>query len=105
MAPFPGDWPDLEKSGMFLHLNTNKESVVIDIATPEGAGIARTMVSRADVVVESSRPGTMATFGLGPDDLTIGNPRLVFTSVTPFGQTGPYRDWEMTEIVASRWEE
>ncbi len=100
MAPFPGDWPDLEKSGMFLHLNTNKESVVIDIATPEGAGIARTMASRADVVVESSRPGTMATFGLGPDDLTIGNPRLVFTSVTPFGQTGLYRDWEMTEIVA-----
>jgi crotonobetainyl-CoA:carnitine CoA-transferase CaiB-like acyl-CoA transferase len=100
MGPFPADVADPEKSGMFLHLNTNKESVVIDVSTPEGAGIARTIASRADVVVESSRPGTMATLGLGADDLIAVNPRLVFTSVTPFGQTGPYRDWEMTEIVA-----
>jgi crotonobetainyl-CoA:carnitine CoA-transferase CaiB-like acyl-CoA transferase len=100
MAPFPDDQPDSEKSGLFLHLNTNKESVVIDVSNPEGAGIARTMALRADVVVESSRPGTMAGFGLGPADMMTSNPRLVFTSVTPFGQTGPYRDWEMTEIVA-----
>lgn len=100
MGPFPGDEPDPERSGLFLHLNTNKESVVVDPSTEDGAAIVRTLATKADVVVESFRPGTMATWGLDPGDLIERNPSLVVTSVTPFGQTGPYRDWEMTEIVA-----
>jgi crotonobetainyl-CoA:carnitine CoA-transferase CaiB-like acyl-CoA transferase len=100
MGPFPGDVVDSERGGMFLHLNTNKESIVIDLSTPEGARVARTLASKADVVVESSRPGTMSALGLGAEELMTDRPGLVYTSVTAFGQSGPYRDWEMTEIVA-----
>ena len=100
MGPYPGDEPDPEQSGLFLHLNTNKESVVIDASHPDGADLVRTMAARADVVVESSRPGLLASWGLGAEELIAANPDLVVTSLTPFGQTGPYRDWEMTEIVA-----
>lgn len=100
MGPFPGDAPDPEQSGMFLHLNTNKESVVLDPTMPSGTAILRELAAKADVLVESHRPGALASWGLPPDELVAANPRLVLTSVTPFGQTGPYREWEMTDIVA-----
>ena len=100
MGPFPGDRIDRECSGSFLHLNTNKEGVVIDASVAEGAAILKALVSRADIVVESFRPGALAEWGLAPDDLIVANPSLVVTSVTPFGQHGPYRDMVMTEIVA-----
>jgi crotonobetainyl-CoA:carnitine CoA-transferase CaiB-like acyl-CoA transferase len=100
MGPFPGDVADREQSGMFLHLNTNKESIVIDLSKPEGAELVAALAARADVVAESFRPGTMAGCGLDAAALIEARPGLVVTSVTPFGQTGPYRDWEMTEIVA-----
>jgi crotonobetainyl-CoA:carnitine CoA-transferase CaiB-like acyl-CoA transferase len=100
LGPFPNDEPDPEQSGTFLHLNTNKESVVIDIMAPEGASLVGELASHADVVIESFRPGTLASVGLAPTDLIRRTPSLVVTSITPFGQTGPYRDWEMTEIVA-----
>jgi crotonobetainyl-CoA:carnitine CoA-transferase CaiB-like acyl-CoA transferase len=100
LGPFPDDVPEPEASGLFLHLNTNKESIVVDPSTPDGAAIVRELAARADVLVESFKPGTLASWGIAPDELIVGNPRLVVTSVTPFGQTGPYRDWEMTEIVA-----
>jgi crotonobetainyl-CoA:carnitine CoA-transferase CaiB-like acyl-CoA transferase len=100
LGPFPGDVPEPEASGLFLHLNTNKESIVVDPSRPDGVEIVRELASRADVLVESFRPGTLASWGIAPADLIARNPRLVVTSVTPFGQTGPYRSWEMTEIVA-----
>jgi crotonobetainyl-CoA:carnitine CoA-transferase CaiB-like acyl-CoA transferase len=100
MGPFPEDVAHPERSGLFLHLNTNKESVVVDPSTSDGAAIVRSLAARADVLVESYRPGTMASWGLDPADLIAANPALVVTSLTPFGQSGPYRDWEMTEIVA-----
>jgi crotonobetainyl-CoA:carnitine CoA-transferase CaiB-like acyl-CoA transferase len=100
MGPFPDDRQDPERSGLFLHLNTNKESVVIDVAQAPGAALVRSMASHADVLVESAAPGALASFGLAPADLIAENPELVVTSLTPFGQTGPYCDWEMTDIVA-----
>ncbi len=100
MGPYAGESPNPEAGGLFLHLNTNKESVVIDLRRPEGAALVRAMVGGADVVVESQRPGAMAGWGLDPADLLADRPSLVVTSITPFGQTGPYRDWQMTEIVA-----
>ncbi|MGE0880279.1 MAG: CaiB/BaiF CoA transferase family protein [Acidimicrobiia bacterium] len=100
MGPFPGDVADPERSGMFLNLNTNKESVVIDVSVPAGAALVKAMAVKADIVVESFAPGSMASWGLAPRDLVAANPRLVVTSLTPFGQTGPYRNWQMTEIVA-----
>jgi crotonobetainyl-CoA:carnitine CoA-transferase CaiB-like acyl-CoA transferase len=100
MGPFPDGRADPERSALFLHLNTNKQSVVIDPSTGEGAGLVRRLAARADVLIESFRPGTLAGWGLDPASLIAARPSLVVTSVTAFGQTGPYRDWEMTDLVA-----
>jgi crotonobetainyl-CoA:carnitine CoA-transferase CaiB-like acyl-CoA transferase len=100
MGPFPGDRPDPEQSGLFLHLNTDKESVVVDVTRAAGADLVRAMAAQADVVVESGAPGALASWRLAPRDLIAAKPDLVVTSITPFGQDGPYRGWEMTDIVA-----
>jgi crotonobetainyl-CoA:carnitine CoA-transferase CaiB-like acyl-CoA transferase len=100
MGPYRDDVADLEGSGLFLHLNTNKRSIVVDLDTEGGVEIVRKLAARADIVVESRPPGYLAERGLGPDSLLAANSDLVVTSVTPFGQTGPYRDWLMTDIVA-----
>jgi len=100
MGPFPDDSADPERSGMYLHLNVNKEGAAIDLAHPEGADLIRRLAQRVDVLIESFAPGRLGSSGLAPVDLIAANPRLVVTSITPFGQSGPYRDWEMTDIVA-----
>ncbi|HVA07098.1 MAG TPA: CoA transferase, partial [Acidimicrobiales bacterium] len=100
LGPFPTGGPVGDAGGLFLHLNTNKESIVVDPSIPQGAQVVRELASHADVLVESFTPGTMASWHLDPQDLIARQPALVITSVTPFGQTGPYRNWEMTEIVA-----
>ena len=99
LGPFPKDEPHLEKSGTFLHLNTNKRSVTLDLKTPQGQRIAGDLASQVDAVVESFRPGTMDRFGLGYEALSELNPALTFTSVSNFGQTGPYRGWRGSEII------
>jgi crotonobetainyl-CoA:carnitine CoA-transferase CaiB-like acyl-CoA transferase len=100
MGPFPDDIENPELSAMFLHLNTNKESVALDPDHPDGNALLRALASRVDIVVESYKPGTLAKWGLAPCDLIKSRPDLVVTSITAFGQTGPYCDWEMTDIVA-----
>lgn len=100
MGPFPGDESDPERSGLFLHLNTNKKGIVVDFAVSGATDVVRALVGSADIVIESSRPGAPLAEGLDPASLRDGHPGLVVTSVTPFGQTGPYRDYRMTEIVA-----
>jgi crotonobetainyl-CoA:carnitine CoA-transferase CaiB-like acyl-CoA transferase len=100
MGPYPDDCPDREVSGTFLHLNTNKESIVVDLSIAAGVDVLRALLSQANVVVESFEPGTLAAWGLDPAELIAEHPALVVTSVTPFGQTGPYRTMQMTEIVA-----
>ena len=99
LGPFPGDVPHPEKSGLFLHLNTNKRSITLDLATRCGSHIARQLAARADVVVESFRPGTMASFGLDYQSLKAHNQNLVMTSISDFGQTGPYRDFRGSDII------
>ncbi|MDO8277075.1 MAG: CaiB/BaiF CoA-transferase family protein [Burkholderiaceae bacterium] len=74
----------------FLSANRGKKSVTLDIATPEGQEIVRELAKSADVVVENYKVGTLARYGLGPDELRAINPRLVYCSVTGFGQSGPY---------------
>jgi crotonobetainyl-CoA:carnitine CoA-transferase CaiB-like acyl-CoA transferase len=90
LGPFPGDIPDGEKSGLFIHLNGNKKSVVLDITTDDGKAVLRKLLSEADVLVESETPGRMAELGLAYEQLKGDFPGLVYCSVTPFGQTGPY---------------
>ena len=99
LGPYPGDEPHHERSGLFLHLNTNKRGVSLDLKTSAGNRIARRMAAETDVVVESFRPGVMASLGLDYATLSADNPALVYTSISNFGQTGPYRDFNASEIV------
>ncbi len=96
----PGDRPDPEASPLFLHLNTNKRSIVADLEHPDGVDLVRRLVATADVVIESETPGRLTAVGLGADRLRDGNPGLVVTSVTPFGQTGPLAGEAGGDLVA-----
>ncbi|MBI2856079.1 MAG: CoA transferase, partial [Chloroflexi bacterium] len=99
MGPFPGDVPHLEKSGLFLHLNTNKRSIVLDLKTAGGVEVVKELVEGADILVESFRPGVMDMLGLDYATLERINPNLVVTSISNFGQTGPYRDYLASELT------
>jgi CoA:oxalate CoA-transferase len=98
-GPFPGDKPDIEASALYLHLNTNKRSIVLDLHLAEDRALLLRLAATADAVVESFRPGHLERLGLGPQELQAANPRLVVTRISPFGQDGPYRDYEATGIV------
>ena len=98
-GPFPGDQPHLERSGHFLHVNTNKRSVTLDLRDDSAKAIALELARDADVVMESFSPGVMDAFGLGYDALREVNPRLVMCSLSTYGQTGPYRDWKATDMT------
>lgn len=98
-GPFPGDKPHLERSGLFLHANTNKRSITLNLKDESAKGIAIELARETDVVVESFSPGVMERLGLGYESLRKVNPNLVMSSVSTFGQTGPYRDWKATDIT------
>ncbi len=84
--------PDPYFSFNFAHLNRNKESLVLDLKAAKGKEICLDLIKRADVFVENFRPGTADRLGLGYDALRALNPRLVYCSISAFGQTGPYVD-------------
>jgi crotonobetainyl-CoA:carnitine CoA-transferase CaiB-like acyl-CoA transferase len=90
LGSFPDDIPHHDKGGLFVHLNGNKKSVTLDIETASGRAVLRKLLAKADILVESHPPGRMASMGLGHDDLKDELPDLIYCSVTPFGQTGPY---------------
>jgi len=93
-GPFPDDIPHQERSGLFLYLNTNKLGITLDYTTPEGSGILRELVKGYNVIVEDNPPGALSRLGLGYEELSELKPGLIMTSITPFGQTGPYRDYK-----------
>ena len=76
-------------SSNFLSQNANKRSLTLNLRTPEGQQIFKTLAKTADVVVQNLRTGTMAKYGLGYEDLKKINPRIVFCSITAYGNTGP----------------
>ena len=86
----PPYWPGTQESAYFLGVNRNKRSVTLDIAKPEGQEIARKLIARSDVLVENFKVGALAKYGLGYEQLRDAFPRLVYCSITGFGQTGPY---------------
>lgn len=92
LPPFFHDIPDPEASGLFLYLNTNKLGITLNVATATGRDIFLELVKQADVLVEDNPPQRMKEQGLDYESLKEINPRLIMTSITPFGQTGPYRD-------------
>lgn len=100
MGPFLGDDPRPERSGLFLHLNTNKRSITLNLKADEGTEILKRLVRDADILVESFSPRVLPGLGLDYEVLSAENPRLTMTSLSNFGHTGPYRDYKMTEITA-----
>ncbi len=98
-GPFPGDEPHPERSGLFLHLNTNKRSRVLDVTDPANAEQVRALAAVADIVVEDYAPGDPASWGWGWEALSAARDDLVLLSITPFGQTGPYRRYRASEIT------
>ena len=99
MGPFPGDEPHPEKSGLFLALNANKYGVTLDLSSPAGAEAFRRLAATADIVVENPPPTSLESHGLGYESLKSINPGLIFTSITPFGNRGPYKDYKATDLV------
>jgi formyl-CoA transferase len=99
LGPFLGE-VDAEASIPFLWLNMGKESVVCDLDTPDGQEVARRLAMTSDVVIESFTPGRLDGTGLSYEALSREHPRVVMTSVTPFGRTGPYSQYAGGEIVS-----
>jgi crotonobetainyl-CoA:carnitine CoA-transferase CaiB-like acyl-CoA transferase len=99
LSPFPNGERHPEKSATFRHLNANKRGVTLNLASEEGVHIARELAREADIVVESFKPGVMQRLGLDYDTLLTVNPQLTMISISNFGQTGPYRDYKLSEIV------
>lgn len=83
---------DARESAFYISCNRNKRSLTLDLATEQGPRIARELAQRCDVVIENFRVGALAKYGLDQQTLRALNPRLVYLSITGFGQTGPYRD-------------
>lgn len=95
-GPFPRGVPDPEQSGLFLYLNTNKRGIRLDPAS-ERAAFER-LVARTDILVHNVPAAQMARHGLVYDELRRLNPRLVLCSITPFGLSGPYRDYRAHDL-------
>ena len=99
MAPHFDNDPHPEKSLVFLLANLNKRGVRLNLDDPDGQGLLRRMARSSDIIVESYPPGYLASLGLDYAALAKENPGLIMISITPFGQTGPYRDYQSEEIV------
>jgi crotonobetainyl-CoA:carnitine CoA-transferase CaiB-like acyl-CoA transferase len=97
-GPFPHDAPHQERSGLFLYLNTNKLGITLDIETASGRRILRELLRGIDVLVEDLPPGHAQTLGLGYEALAAAYPELIVTSITPFGTSGPRRDWRAYDL-------
>ena len=99
IPPFKDDTPHAEKSLYFLHFNTNKRGITLDIEKPDGRALFLELARKADVVIETARPGTMDNLGLGYETLHAQYPRLIYAAITPFGQRGPWRDYKANDMA------
>ncbi len=86
----PPCMPGTQESAYFVGVNRNKRSVTLDIAKPEGQALALRLIEQSDILVENFKVGALAKYGLGYEQLHAKFPRLVYCSITGFGQTGPY---------------
>jgi benzylsuccinate CoA-transferase BbsE subunit len=98
-GPFYHDVPHPERSLAWLALNTNKRGLTLNCDAADGQTLLRTLAQYADVVVESFPPGFMAERGIGFRHLSAVNPRLIWTAITPFGQSGPYAEHRASDLV------
>ena len=91
------------ESAYFLCVNRNKKSVTIDLKSAEGVDLLRRLAKSADVLIENFRPGTMERLGLGEEELRLGNPRLIYASLSGFGADGPMSDWPGYDLIVQAW--
>ncbi len=100
MGPFFGDDPHGEKSLFYLVMNLNKKGATLNLETATGRSLLKQLAQHVDVIIEADRPGRLSQLGLGYHEISEINPGLVMTSITPFGQDGPYSQYLGEEIVS-----
>ncbi len=98
-GPFYHDMPHPEKSLYWFYANLNKRGVTLNLETAAGRELFLKLVASADIVVESFKPGYLNLLNLGYEVLEKQNPGVILTSITPFGQTGPYAHYNVTDLV------
>jgi len=99
LGPFSGGDPDIEKSIPFLYFNTGKKSITLNLKSKSGIQIFKELVKNVDIVTENFEPRVMPSLGLDYKTLSQIHPKIVMTSISNFGQNGPYRDYKATEII------
>lgn len=99
IGPFAGDSPDPNRSLFFWASNTSKRGVTLDLDHPDAPALLRRLLAGADVLIESLTPGALAAKGLAPLDLVDEFTGLIVASVSPFGQSGPWRDFAATDLT------
>jgi len=98
-GPFWADIPHPEQSLYWFAYNSNKRGITLNIETADGKEILRELVKRADFIIESFPPGFMDNLGLGYATLSSIKKGIILTSITPFGQAGPYKNYQTSDIV------
>jgi benzylsuccinate CoA-transferase BbsE subunit len=99
IGPFLNDEPHPDRSLFFWFYNLNKRSLTLDLTSSRGAELFRQLAKSADIVIESFAPGHLDSMNLGWSELHRINPALILLSIAPFGQTGPYRDFDADDTV------
>jgi crotonobetainyl-CoA:carnitine CoA-transferase CaiB-like acyl-CoA transferase len=99
LGPFYRDIPHLERSLPWFAAHTNKRGITLNLDSPDGQALWLALVGDADFVLESFPPGFMNQRGVGFQQVSARNPRLVWTSITPFGQTGPYALYRASDLI------
>jgi crotonobetainyl-CoA:carnitine CoA-transferase CaiB-like acyl-CoA transferase len=99
-GPFPGDVPHPEQSGHFLYLNANKRGVTLDIESAGDRDRLSRLLDRADILISDMAPPRLDRLGLDGASLQARHPSLIAVLISPFGQTGPYRDYAGTDLIA-----
>jgi len=98
-GPFLDNRQGKDRSLNFWYYNTSKQSVVLDLSSPEGLDAARELAAGATVIIDGMEVGQLDALGLRYEDLKVVNPRLVYCAVTAFGQDGPWRDYATSDLV------
>ena len=99
VGPFLDDIPNPERSLSFWHYNTSKRGITLNLETADGKALFQKLAATADILLETFPPGHMDSLGLGYQELASQNPALIMCSLTPFGQTGPWRDYQTCDLV------
>ncbi|MFZ3131722.1 MAG: CoA transferase, partial [Desulfosporosinus sp.] len=99
--PFFEETPGIENSLRSQYLNTNKKGIVLDLASSEGKEVLLKLIKSTDLLIESFPPGHLESLGLGYAVLSVINPKLVHTAITPYGQFGPYKNYPFSDLTCA----